>query len=84
MTANNITELRQHLPDFIAQAGCGKRIRVTAHGRVVAEIGPAPDEHAPARRELGRLRRAIEAGELDLGDVLSPIGGRWTADLGHL
>ena len=84
MNAINVTELRQHLPDFIEQARRGKRVRVTVRGKVVAEIGPPPDEHAAARGELARLRRAIKAGEFDLADLLAPIGGKWTADRGHL
>ena len=36
----NITNLRQHLPDYLARVERGERVRVTVRGRVIAEIAP--------------------------------------------
>ena len=40
MSEVNVTELRQHLPAYLKRVRKGERIRVTARGRVIAEIGP--------------------------------------------
>ena len=45
----NVTELRQNLPDYLAQVAKGERVRVTHRGRVIAEISPpTPIEDAAA------------------------------------
>lgn len=52
MTSLGIRELRDHLSRYVRRIEAGERIAVTAHGRVVAELGP------PMRsgRRRGRTR----------------------------
>lgn len=55
MTSTSVSELRRNLQAFLAQVAAGERIRVTAHGRTIAEIGPpsiAPDAADAARLRL--------------------------------
>lgn len=50
-----ITELRQNLPEYMARARRGERLRVTSRGKPVAEISPpgsTPDRAADARARL--------------------------------
>ncbi len=51
----NVTELREHLPSYLAEVKRGRRIVVTSRGRAVAELGPpraSKDEVAAARQVL--------------------------------
>lgn len=52
MTSLGIHELRENLSRYVRRVEAGERIAVTAHGRVVAEIGPPMH---PGRRR-GRTR----------------------------
>ena len=50
-----VTVLRQNLPEYLAKVERGETLRVTVHGRAIAEISPpAPDkdEIAAARKLL--------------------------------
>jgi antitoxin (DNA-binding transcriptional repressor) of toxin-antitoxin stability system len=40
MTPTGIRELKNNLSQYIRRVEAGERIAVTAHGRVVAELGP--------------------------------------------
>ena len=74
--AAGIRELKDNLSEYVRRAEAGERISVTAHGRVVAELGPA-DARARGRR-LTRLERMIADGiarpPIENGD---PLEG-WT------
>ncbi len=72
-----VTVLRQNLPEYLAQVERGESLRVTVHGRAIAEIyPPAPnkDEAAAARTRLRGsvlryeqpLKPAIDADEWDM------------------
>jgi len=50
--STGIRELKNNLSRYVRQIEAGKRIAVTANGRVVAELGP-PSGGAPARRGRG-------------------------------
>jgi prevent-host-death family protein len=52
----NVTELRQHLPAYLARVQRGERVRVTSRGKVIAEISaPSADaDSAAAARKLLR------------------------------
>lgn len=55
MSKINVTELRQHLPAYLAKVRKGERIRVTSRGKVIAELAPpaaVPDEAAAAQTRL--------------------------------
>lgn len=65
----NVTELRRHLPGYLAHARRGQRIRVNTRGKVIAELGPchASEEDAAARarttaRKPARLRASLRSG----------------------
>jgi prevent-host-death family protein len=65
-----IRELRNNLSRYIRKVEAGERVRVTANGRVVAEIIPP----SSGRRHRGRFEELIEAGvirpPLEAGDPL--------------
>lgn len=84
MSAVNITELRQNLQRWVARAGQGERIGVSVHGKVVAELVPASDRQAEAKRALAKLRKAVREGKVKLGDLITPIDAEWTYDRDNL
>jgi len=50
-----VTDLRQNLPSYLKRVRRGERIRVTAHGQVIAELVPPatlPEEAEGARKRL--------------------------------
>jgi prevent-host-death family protein len=55
----SVTELRQNLQAFLAKASSGQRVRVTAHGRVIAEITPPTPDAGSADRARQRLRGSV-------------------------
>lgn len=71
----NISELRNHLPEYLARAESGEEILVTRRGRVVARLSAAHDARAEAKRQLSTLRARAR-----VGDVVSPIGDSWEAE----
>jgi prevent-host-death family protein len=38
MNSVNVTELRQHLPDYLKQVQQGKEIAITLHGKTIARM----------------------------------------------
>ena len=74
-TEVNVTELRQNLPAYLAQARKGKEIEVTSRGKVIARIVPGGDPHQEARERLLAARR-----HCTVGDVAGPTGARWDAE----
>lgn len=75
MAKVNVTELRQHLPAYLAEVQKGGEIEVTVHGRVIARIVPEQDRQAAARKFLKSLRKTAV-----IGDVISPSGDVWDAE----
>lgn len=78
MSKVKVTELRRHLPAYLARVQAGEAIEVTVHGRVIARIVPEGDNAAQAREWLKTLR-----GKARVGDVISPTGARWNAERGR-
>jgi prevent-host-death family protein len=70
-----IREMKDNLSEYVRRAEAGERIAVTAHGRVVAVLGPA-DASARGRR-LTRLEQMIADGTarrpLEDGDPLEGV-----------
>jgi prevent-host-death family protein len=62
MISTGIRELKNNLSHYVRQIEAGKRIAVTAHGRVVAELVP-PATGARARRS--RYDELIAAGVIE-------------------
>jgi prevent-host-death family protein len=71
----NVSDLRTHLPEYLARAEGGEEILVTRHGRVIARLIAARDKRADARAQLAALR-----GKARVGDVISPVESEWEAD----
>ena len=78
MSKVNVTELRQNLPDYLAEVRKGKELKVTVHGKVIARIVPEQDAKKSARQRLIALRAKCR-----VGDVVSPSGERWAAERGR-
>ena len=55
----SVTELRQNLQSFLAKARSGQRVRVTAHGRVIAELSPPSPDLDRAKRARQRMRGSV-------------------------
>jgi len=81
MTSVNVTELRQHLPEYLKQVQAGEEITVTLHGRTIARIVP---EHKESKREEALKRMDALRGTVIAGDILAPLNEVWTGDTDHL
>jgi len=64
MISAGIRELKNNLSHYVRQIEAGKRIAVTAHGRVVAELVP------PTKGE--RVRSASRYDELVAAGIIEP------------
>ena len=51
-----VTELRQNLPDYLAEVRKGKELKITVRGKVIARIVPEKDVKNAARQRLVALR----------------------------
>ena len=78
MSEVNVTELRQNLPDYLAEVRKGKELKITVRGKVIARIVPERGVKTAARQRLVALRTKCK-----VGDVISPTGERWTAERGR-
>jgi antitoxin (DNA-binding transcriptional repressor) of toxin-antitoxin stability system len=68
MTSTGIRELKNNLSRYVRRVEAGERIAVTAHGRVVAELGPpaapaAGRDPVAALVSAGLARPPIEDGD---------------------
>ncbi|MEW6428838.1 MAG: type II toxin-antitoxin system prevent-host-death family antitoxin [Thermodesulfobacteriota bacterium] len=70
----NVSELRNHLPEYLAKTSAGETIEITSRGRVVALLVPPGECKRQARAKLEELRTRCR-----LGDVISPVGETWEA-----
>lgn len=73
-----VTELRQNLPDYLAEVRKGKELKITVRGKVIARIVPETGVKNAARQRLVALRTKCK-----VGDVVSPTGERWTVERGR-
>jgi antitoxin (DNA-binding transcriptional repressor) of toxin-antitoxin stability system len=83
MISTGIRELKDNLSHYVRRTEAGERIAVTAHGRVVAELGPptrAAGRQGPSRYEelvaTGVVRPPLESGDplADWPDIRLPAG----------
>jgi prevent-host-death family protein len=82
MNLVNVTDLRQHLPEYLKQVQQGEEIVITLHGKSIARIVPNFSDN---KREHALKRLDILRGKMILGDILSPLNNdEWTGDANHL
>lgn len=81
MTSVSITELRQHLPDYLKQVQQGEEIAITSHGKTIARIVP---DRQDDKREAALNRLATLRGKMLVGDVLAPLDVEWAGDADNL
>lgn len=81
MTSINVTELRQHLPDYLRQVQQGEEIAITLHGKTIARLVPDKPE---SQREAALKRLEALRGTVIVGDILAPLDEEWTGDVDHL
>jgi prevent-host-death family protein len=81
MSSINVTELRQHLPEYLKQVQAGQEIAITVHGKTIARIVP---EAKDSKREAALKRLESLRGTVIVGDIINPIEEEWTADADHL
>ena len=55
----SVTELRQNLQAFLANAANGQGVRVTSHGRAIAEIMPPRFDKDGVEQARKRLRGSV-------------------------
>jgi prevent-host-death family protein len=75
MESVNISELRNHLPRYLARVEAGEQLLVTRRGRVVARISAVEYGQTAARRQLESLRERAR-----VGDVVSSIEEWFTVE----
>jgi len=81
MNAVNVTELRQHLPDYLKQVQQGEEIAITLHGKAIARI---VSDHNESKREAALKRLEALRGAVIVGDILAPLDEEWTGDADNL
>jgi prevent-host-death family protein len=81
MNSVNVTELRQHLPDYLKQVQQGEEIEITLHGKIIARIVPDRKENA---REAALKRLEALRGKMIVGDIIAPLDEQWTGDADNL
>jgi len=81
MTSINVSELRQHLPDYLKQVQQGEEIAITLHGKTIARIIP---ERQDNKREAALKRLDALRGTVIVGDILAPLDEEWTGDADNL
>ena len=83
MTSTGIRELKDNLSRYVRRIEAGERIAITAHGRVVAELGPPAEASGRAGRSRyddlvaeGLVRPPVEPGNplADWPDLQLPAG----------
>jgi prevent-host-death family protein len=70
----SVSDLRDHLPEYLDKAEAGEEILVTRRGRTVARLSAAGDPRAAAKERLAQLRQSAR-----VGDVVSPVETDWEA-----
>lgn len=66
VTTVGIRELKNNLSEYVRQVERGRRVAVTSHGRVVAELVPPGSRPAPGKPRLSRDERLVAEGLLRL------------------
>ncbi len=76
----NVTELRNHLPQYLRQVKKGLELQITSHGRSIARLVPERSDVEEAKDRLLKLK-----GTMILGDITKPVETvEWSADADNL
>ena len=67
MTSINITELRQHLPEYLKQVQAGEEVVITVHGKAIARI--VPDRQESERDAALKRLDALRSTEIQMSGV---------------
>lgn len=67
-----VTELRQNLPEYLARARRGERLRITSRGKPIAEIAPPGTAPSAAAEARSRLRGSVLRYDRPLDPVIAP------------
>ena len=81
MMSVNVTEFRQHLPEYLKQVQAGEEIALTLHGKTIARIVPDRKE---SKRDAALNRLDALRGTVIVGDILAPLDEEWTGDADNL
>lgn len=81
MLSVNVTELRQHLPEYLKQVLVGEEIVITLHGKTIARIVPDRKE---SEREAALKHPDTLRGTVIAGDILAPLNEEWEGDADNL
>ncbi|AEF99122.1 type II toxin-antitoxin system Phd/YefM family antitoxin [Methylomonas methanica] len=81
MVSVNVTELRQHLPDYLKQVQDGEEVAITLHGKTIARIVPDQQEN---KREIALKRLGALSGSVIVGDIMAALDEEWTGDADNL
>ena len=73
--AAGIRDLKDNLSEYVRRAEAGERIAVTAHGRVVAVLGPVEKEARGRRRS--RFDELVAEGVIRLPADLGDLPANW-------
>lgn len=76
METISLSRLRSHLIEYLEKAARGQKIIVTSRGRTLAYIIPPEISREDAKKQLEELRKKAV-----VGDIISPIGEQWEAEL---
>jgi prevent-host-death family protein len=68
----NVSELRNHLPEYLTRAETGEEILITRRGQVIARLAPFAGTRERAKQRLAKLRACAR-----VDDVVSPIDTNW-------
>ena len=69
--------MKDNLSEYVRRAEAGERIAVTAHGRVVAMLGPVEKEARGRRRS--RFDELVAEGVIRLPEDPGPLPKNWGA-----
>ena len=76
----NVTELRNHLPQYLQQVKKGLELQITSHGRSIARLVPERNAVEEAKDRLLKLK-----GTMILGDITESVETvEWSADADNL
>ena len=76
----NVTELRNHLPQYLQQVKKGLELQITSHGKSIARLVPERNDVEEAKARLLKLK-----GTMIIGDITESVEAvEWSGDADNL